>query len=270
MDCLDATTAKYPDDPLLKAGALNLTLDAGSGAASVATGTAPVSTLEDGLPFDADTLNRLVRRLDARGWQIVTDAATERAVRMAVDAYQHAVRSNPGRTAERRHRIQHLGSVAPDDLPRFAPLDIVASMRPGAERTADKKAGEPVSRGLASVARRIATAGGRLAFGSGWPAASLNPLLGLSAVVSPSVADDGDDRARLSLKAAIDAYTSGAAWASFDDQRKGTIAPGMLADLVVLSEDIFKSAPSDLPAARVEVTIFDGTVVYRRSQHATN
>ena len=68
-------------------------------------------------------------------------------------------------------------------------------------------------------------------------------------------------RPRLSLKAAIDAYTSGSAWASFDEQRKGTIAPGMLADLVVLSDDIL-TTPAKLQGARVEVTIFDGKVVY--------
>ena len=80
-------------------------------------------------------------------------------------------------------------------------------------------------------------------------------------------------RSVLSLKSAIDAYTAAGAWASFDEGRKGTLSPGMLADIVVLSRDIFAApaaAATPLPAARVDVTIFDGKVVYRRSEHGTN
>ena len=106
--------------------------------------------------------------------------------------------------------------------------------------------------------------------GSGWPSAPLDPLEVLNAIAGPAVtADPDDERPRLSLKAAIDAYTSGSAWASFDEQRKGTIAPGMLADLVVLSDDIL-TTPAKLQGAHVEVTIFDGKVVFRRSERATN
>ena len=68
----------------------------------------------------------------------------------------------------------------------------------------------------------------------------------------------------MALKAAIDAYTSGAAWASFDEQRKGRLAPGMLADLVVLSDNIFDAPPARLGSTRIAVTIFDGKIVYRR------
>lgn len=256
LDRLQAITAKYPDDPLFKAGALDLTLeDDGPPDASGAAATS--------LHFQPDDLNRLVRRLDARGWQIVTDAASDVAVRMTLNAYEHAVRSNPGRKGERRHRIQSVESVADEDLPRLPPLGVLASMRP-LEDEANGNAGAP------PLARRIASGLHRLAFGSGWPAASLNPLLGLSAVLTPPADPDAEDSARLSLKSAIDAYTSGPAWASFDEQRKGTIAPGMLADIVVLSDDIFKAAASDLPAVRVEMTIFDGKVVYRRAERATN
>ena len=257
LDRLQAITAKYPDDPLFKAGALDLTLE--DDGPPDASGAAATSSLH----FQPDEFNRLVRRLDARGWQIVTDAASDVAVRMTLNAYEHAVRSNPGRKGERRHRIQSVESVADEDLPRLPPLGVLASMRP-LDDEANGNAGAP------PLARRIASGLHRLAFGSGWPAASLNPLLGLSAVLTPPADPDAEDSARLSLKSAIDAYTSGPAWASFDEQRKGTIAPGMLADIVVLSDDIFKAAASDLPAVRVEMTIFDGKVVYRRAERATN
>jgi predicted amidohydrolase YtcJ len=75
---------------------------------------------------------------------------------------------------------------------------------------------------------------------------------------------------RLALKAAIDAYTSAAAWASFDEQRKGTLANGMLADLVVLSEDVFEAPPARLLSTRVTLTVFDGKIVYRRDGQSTN
>ena len=76
---------------------------------------------------------------------------------------------------------------------------------------------------------------------------------------------------RLALKSAINAFTSGAAWASFDEHRKGMIKPGMLADLVVLSSDILKDAPEALATAEVNVTIFDGKIVYERNRrHSTN
>jgi predicted amidohydrolase YtcJ len=259
LDKLQQTTSRYPDDPLLKAGALSLTLEEEGLREEPAAGREVPASLR----FDPDTLNRLVRRLDARGWQIVTVAPSDATVRMSLNAYEHAVRSNPGRTAERRHRIHNVEAVADEDLPRFAPLGILTSLRP----LDDESQG---SGGLPALARRMASGRGRVALGSGWPAASLNPLLGLSAVLTPLAETDGDENTRLTLKAAIDAYTFGAAWGSFDEQRKGTIAPGMLADIVMLSDDIFKAPISDLPGVRVDMTIFDGKIVYRRVQNATN
>jgi predicted amidohydrolase YtcJ len=123
---------------------------------------------------------------------------------------------------------------------------------------------------VASAALRVSNARGRLAFGSGWPSAPLDPLRGLGALLGADVPSGGDEVPGLSLKTAIDAYTAAGAWASFDEQRKGTVAPGMLADLVVLSEDIFKPAVADLTDTQVDVTIFDGKVVYRRGQRAVD
>ena len=109
----------------------------------------------------------------------------------------------------------------------------------------------------------IAAGAGRLAFGSDWPRVPLNPLLGLHTAVTRTTPEGLPEGGwypgeKLALKAAIDAYTSGAAWASFDEQRKGSLAAGMLADLVVLSEDIFEAPASRLASTRIAVTIFDG------------
>jgi predicted amidohydrolase YtcJ len=121
----------------------------------------------------------------------------------------------------------------------------------------------------------IVRAGGTIAFGSDWPRTALNPLLGLHVAVNrttPEGEPDGgwEPAERLTLQDALDAYTRDAAWASFDEHRKGAILPDMLADLVILSKDV-----STLPAARlaetsVEVTIFDGRVVFQRASDSDN
>jgi hypothetical protein len=260
IDRLHQTAARYPDDPLLKAGALHLMLDDGSSAGSVPSDAAPSA---ERLRYDPDAFNRLVRRLDARGWQIITEAARAKAVTMTLDAYQHAARSNTERTRERRHRIRNVRRVGDEDLARFAPLGTIASIRPLPD--------EPMSgRSPETAMRAPVIPPGRLALGSGWPSSPIDPLLGLSGLTTPSPGVGTRTDPQIPLQSAIDAYTSRAAWASFDEQRKGTIAPGMLADIVVLSDDIFKMPPATVPEARVEVTIFDGKVVYRRAQHAPN
>jgi predicted amidohydrolase YtcJ len=126
---------------------------------------------------------------------------------------------------------------------------------------------ERASRGWAW--NSIARAGGRLAFGSDWPVMSLDPLKGLHVAVTRTTPDGLPDGGwvpaeRLPLRQAIDAYTRDAAWASFDDQRKGMLAKDMLADIVVLSDDIFSGPASRLTTTEVAVTIADGKVVYRR------
>jgi predicted amidohydrolase YtcJ len=272
LDSLEAATAKYADDPLLKAGALALSVDRPAPTSPLLNESA-TRTEEEGFRIDPDALNKVMRRLDARGWQIIADAGTDMAVTMTLDAYEHAVRSNPGRTKERRHRIDNAQTVAAGDLRRFRSLGVLASMRPIEDDLIRQWGSDPrTSRhaGVASAALRVSNARGRLAFGSGWPSAPPDPLRGLEALLSASVPSGADETPGLSLKAAIDAYTAAGAWASFDEQRKGIVAPGMLADLVVLSEDIFKPEAADLTETQVDVTIFDGKVVYRRGRAATD
>jgi predicted amidohydrolase YtcJ len=193
---------------------------------------------------------------------------------MTLDAYEHAARSNPAPERGRRHRIEHAELVDPLDVPRLPSLGVLASMQPFQGSPSPMQI-ELWSRALGPERARdvwpyqsISAAGGRLAFGSGWPAAPLDPLLGLQAAVTrmtpEGLPDSGWNPAqRMALEAALDAYTSGGAWASFDELRKGMIASGMLADLVVLSDDIFEAPPSALARTRVAVTIFDGKIVYR-------
>jgi predicted amidohydrolase YtcJ len=281
---LDAINARYPDDPLFKGGAVSIDLD-GSVEARTAAMLEPYTDTTDAgdTAISADDFNRLVRLLDARGWQVLTTAAGDSAVRMALNAYEHAVRSNAVPERGRRHRIEQAAILDPADAPRFAALGIVASMQPASFDPSPERidallsAIGPARSAMTLAYGTIASTSGKLAFGSDWPYAPLNPLLALHAAVTRTRADSATEDApawnpteRIALKAAIDAYTSAAAWASFDEQRKGTLANGMLADLVVLSGDVFDAPPARLLSTRVTLTVFDGKIVYRRDGQSTN
>jgi hypothetical protein len=279
---LETIGKRYPDDPLFKTGAVKIGLDGVIEAHTAAMLKPYANDPSVGTPrIGPDDLNRTVRLLDAGGWQIMTHAIGDRAVRMALDAYEHAARSNPEPARGRRHRVEHTETIDVADLPRFGQVGIIASMQPfhgspspsQIEVWSRNLGPDRASRGWAY--RSVARARGRLAFGSDWPVVSLNPLLGLHTAVTrttPEGVPPGGwfPQQRIALAAAVDAYTSGAAWASFDEQRKGTIVPGMLADLVVLDADIFEARPSALASTRVAATIFDGKVVYRRGDRGTN
>jgi predicted amidohydrolase YtcJ len=282
LDGLEVTKREYPDDPLFKTGAVKTVLDGVIEARTAAMLEPYANTTTSGTPrIDADDFNRMVRLLDARGWQVMTHAIGDRAVRMALDAYEHAARSNPAPARGRRHRIEHIETTAERDLPRFGALGVIASMQPFHGTPSPTQIDvwsrnigpDRASRGWAY--RSIAAGHGRLAFGSDWPVVGLNPMLGLHTAVTRRAVDGQPEdgwypEQRLTLKAAINAYTADAAWASFDEQRKGTLEPGMLADLVILSRDIFTAPAQALATTTVDVTIFDGKVVYQRAGRHTN
>jgi hypothetical protein len=277
IDAFDAEWKRRPDDPLFKTGAVKLMLD-GVIEAHTAAMLAPYANRADavGSPMiPRGALNRIVTQLDARGWQVMIHAIGDAGIRMALDAFEEAARVNPAPARGRRHRIEHIETTDPADIPRFGALGVVASMQPFHANPSPQQIGvweanigpERAARGwvYGSIARR----GGRLAFGSDWPVVSLDPRLGLNMAVNRTTPDgtpDGGWHAdeRVPLAAAVEAYTSGAAWAAFDEQRKGRLAPGQLADLVILSTDIFAAPTAKLMDAVVTTTIFDGKVVYER------
>jgi predicted amidohydrolase YtcJ len=213
--------------------------------------------------------------LDQRGWQVMTHAIGDAAVRMTLDAYEAAATINPAPERGRRHRIEHIETIDPADLPRFGRLGVVASMEP-VHATPSPTPGDvwSVNIGEERAARgwlwnSIAKAGGRLAFGSDWPVMTLDPRKGLHVATTRTTVDGLPEGGwipaeRLPIRKAIDAYTRDAAWASFDDLRKGKLAKDMLADIVVLTDDIFSAPASRLTTTEVAVTIADGKVVYRR------
>jgi predicted amidohydrolase YtcJ len=283
IEQLDEVSTRYPDDPLFKSGMIRIALDGPIESCEAAmlepcAGTdAPVGDTA----LSADDLNRVARLLDKHGWQITAAATGDRAARMVLDAYEHAVRSNPAPERERRHRLDHPALIADADLSRLVRLNVIASLQP-LQAQPDQARIEALERNLGSQRSSrawpyasIAGAKGPLAFGTGWPAAPLNPMAAIHVAVTRTTVEglpEGGWNAaeRLPLQRAIDAFTSGPAHASFDEQRKGSLKAGMLADLVVLSSDIFDAPPSRLASASVAATIFDGKIVYRRNARSTN
>lgn len=268
---------RFADDPLLKTGAVKLIADGviESHTAAMLEPYANRSTVKGDARFTPAQLNRVVGILDQAGWQVMTHAIGDAAVRITLDAYEAAANANPASDRGRRHRIEHIETIDPADIPRFGTLGVIASMQP-VHATPSPTPGDvwSVNIGDARASRgwmwaSIARAGGRLAFGSDWPVMTLDPLKGLHVAVTRTTQDGLPEGGwipteRLALRTAIDAYTRDGAFASFDEQRKGTLARDMLADIVVLSDDIFAGGASRLTTTEVAVTIADGKVVYRR------
>jgi predicted amidohydrolase YtcJ len=281
LDALDELHERYDDDPLLKTGAAKIAAD-GVVETRTAAMLEPYATGRNDrgrLMLGAARLRELIVELDRRGWQVMTHAIGDAAIRETLDAYEEAGRVNPEPARGRRHRIEHLETPDPDDVARLEDLGVVASLQPvhGTPPSADDPwahnlGPERTARGWMSGS--LARAGAVLAFGSDWPVADLDPIAGIFVAVNRTTAEGEPEGGwmpdeRLSLLEAIRAYTSGAAWASFDEQRKGTLEADMLADIVVLSADIFDLAPDKLAEAEVVVTIVDGKIVYQREPAET-
>jgi predicted amidohydrolase YtcJ len=230
-------------------------------------------------PYDDDPDNRgiatldlaelveLMRKAHAGGIGVATHAIGDAAVRLVLDAAEVVRADDPERA--QILRVEHAQLVHPDDIARFARLGVVASMQPSHATTdmqvADRRWGTRCRSGGYSW-RALLNAGAALAFGTDCPVESPNPLLGVHAAVTRQRNGEPSEgwypEQRLSVAEAIWAYTAGSAAAAGLVHEHGTIAPGKLADLVVLSADPYAIPPPELADARVAMTIFDGQVVY--------
>jgi predicted amidohydrolase YtcJ len=213
-------------------------------------------------------LEEIARQADQAGIQICTHAIGDRAISSLLDIYERIGGDHP---AAHRFRVEHAQHVRPEDIARFGKLGIVASMQPyhaiDDGRWAEKRIGH--ERARSSYAwESMLDAGARLAFGSDWPVAPLDPLSGIYAAVTRATLDGKNPggwfpEQRLTVEEALRAYTLGAAYAAFQETEKGTISPGKLADVVVLSDDLFRIAPERIKDVRVEITILGGRLVYQ-------
>ncbi|HIQ05962.1 MAG TPA: amidohydrolase, partial [Anaerolineae bacterium] len=208
-----------------------------------------------------EEMRELVRRASEAGLSTAIHAIGDRANRMVLD-----VLAERRRAGDRlRHRIEHAQLLAPADIPRLARLGVIASMQP-IHATADMDMVERHwgQRGKGAYAfRTLLDEGTHLAFGSDAPVETIDPLRGIHAAVTRQRADgtppDGwYPQQRLSVAKAVHAYTLGAAYASGEEQEKGSITSGKWADLIVLSRDIFTIEPAGILETKVVSTIVNG------------
>lgn len=223
--------------------------------------------------WEGDSLARAAQRVDDLGLQIHIHAIGDAAVRQALDAIEHVVRTNGPR--DRRPVIAHAQLVDDADLGRFAELGVIPNMQPlwaqldalmtvltvprlGAERS-DKQ----------YRMRSLEKSGAALAFGSDWPVSSGAPLDGIAVAVSRQT-EDGTPSGGwtpheiLPIEAALSAYTAGVAHQAFAESVWGQLIPGASADLVWLDADPTTTAAADLPAVTVRTTYLQGRPVYTR------
>ena len=219
-------------------------------------------------------LKELVTSADRAGLAIAVHAIGDRGNSTALDAFAAAIET--GGPRDRRFRMEHAQHVRPEDFERFRALQVIASMQPyhaiDDGRWAEQRIG--AQRCATSYAfRSFLDHGVRLAFGSDWPVAPLDPLLGIAAAVNRRTLDgehpDGWFAAqRLTVAEALEAYTVGSAYAVRREHERGSLAPGKLADLVVLSRDIFDEAERDqIAQTKVLYTIVGGRVVFDAAAH---
>ena len=205
---------------------------------------------------------------DAAGLQLCIHAIGDRAISMVLDMFEQIEKANGKR--DRRWRIEHSQHMAAKDFARYARLGVIASVQPyhaiDDGRWAEKRIGpDRIKRTYAF--RTFLDHGVRLAFGTDWPVAPLNPMWGIYAAVTRATLDGKNPEGwvpeqKLSVAEAVEAYTMGSAYAEFQEKEKGSITPGKLADFVVLSDDIFKIPPSAIKNVRVEATYLGGKLVY--------
>jgi len=270
---IEEARQKYHDD-WISGGAVKTMLD-GVVEAHTAAMLAPYTddpTQSGKLFWDPDKYKANIADLDARGLQIFTHAIGDKAVRLALDAYQNAAEVN--HTKDSRPRIEHIETISAQDIDRFGKLGVIASMQPLHSYPDDDTLNiwarniGPERASRAWVWRSIQQHGGALAFGSDWPVVTLNPWHGVQTALTRQTSEGEPvggfiPQQRLSLEDTIRGYTLGAAFAGRREKTEGSLGPGKLADFILIDRDLFKIEPSEIDKTEVLLTVVGGKVVYQ-------
>lgn len=209
-----------------------------------------------------------IRAADRADLQINIHAIGDKANDTILSDYEKIAAENGAK--DRRFRIEHAQHLRMEDIKRFGSLKVVASMQPfhlaDDGRWAHKRLDAPRLKGTYAF-RTILDANGVLAFGTDWSVAPLNPLLGVHAAVTRQTLDGKNPKGwipeqKITIEEAIRAYTVGSAFAEFQENAKGSISVGKLADFVILSDDIFTMNPNDINKVKILKTIVDGKIVF--------
>lgn len=208
---------------------------------------------------------------DRLGFQISVHAIGDAAVRRTIDAFEAVRKANGKRDS--RHRIEHVGILHPEDLPRLAELGIVASVQPGHAPMGHVFSADGVGQYLHDHQTRwicpwqdIRESGARIIFSTDWPVMAVDVMPNLRAAVAPLDLGPGWKDQTQSLYDGLASYTRDNAWVAFDEERAGMLRAGMRADIAVMSDNLFTLEPDDITRARAVVTICDGRVTFMRER----
>ncbi len=225
-----------------------------------------------GLPMDIITdgsLEKWSLDADKNHLQLSVHAIGDRANSYMLDLYEKIINENP--KWDRRFRVEHSQHVRFEDIKRFAELGVIASVQPyhciDDGVWAEKRIG-PERIKYTYPFKSFLDAGVKLCFGTDWYVAPLNPLLGIYAAVTRRTLDEKNPDGwipgqKISVEEAIKCYTLNSAYASFEENIKGSIEVGKLADLIILSDDILSIDPVKIKDVKVELTVFDGKIIYQ-------
>jgi predicted amidohydrolase YtcJ len=210
-------------------------------------------------------------KADAAGLQICTHAIGDEGISTILDLYTDVIKAHG--EADRRLRIEHAQHMAAKDFERFAQLHVIASVQPYHAIDDGRFAESHIGHDRASrtyAFRTFLDHGVRLAFGTDWEVAPLDPVLGLYAAVTRATLDGKNPNGwfpeqKLTVAESVEAYTMGSAYAEFQEKEKGSITAGKLADMVLLSDDIFTIAPENIQYVKVLKTIVGGKIVWDAS-----
>jgi len=216
--------------------------------------------------YPPEEFKSIVAELDKLGLHCITHSCGDKGVRVVLDAYEHATRSNGPRDS--RHRIEHVELVSDEDIQRFRPLGVIPSMQPTHAHLSTPEFDEVYGKIIGHERlegsfpwRGLMESGATLAFSSDWPVADMNPFLGIHTAITRGGLVGRHNT--IGLEDAIRAYTIGAAYASHEEKSKGSLEPGKLADLVVVSKNLFEIPVERIKDVTVSLTILGGQVVYR-------
>src|SRR5262249_44201922 len=222
------------------------------------------------LTMDPAEYRRMAVERDRAGFQIAFHAIGDKANRTALNIFEAVAHANGPR--DRRDRIEHAQVVAPEDFARFAKLNVIASMQPSHETTDMRWAEDRIGRERVKGAyawKTMMTNGVRLAFGTDYDVEPISPFRGLYACVTRELPDGGpkdgwEPQEKISLEDCIRAYTTGAAYAQFEEGKKGELKQGEYADFIVLSGDLTKVPATEYTKLEVLQTVVAGRTVYQK------
>ena len=219
----------------------------------------------------------IARHALARGYQVCVHAIGDRGNAETLDAFARAAESSGMPLATSRFRVEHAQLLDPADIPRFGAMGVVASMQPthctSDMRWVEERVGPERARG-AYAWKSLLRSGAVLALGSDFPVERENPFLGIYAAVTRQNLEGWPEGGwlpgeRLSREEALRGFTLGAAYAEFNERRKGSLVEGKYADFVVIDRDILSCDARDIPGTRVYATVIGGEIVFESRESPT-